>query len=198
MERGHALARYQDTWLGELVQELERDGVLENTIIVVTADHGLRRVPSLQGGLPRNLSQGTLDDLAVRVPLLIYAPRVLKQSVKIEFPTSHVDIAPTILDMLGIASGRNLEQGVSVLNPRLRGRRLFLQVQGADGFFQGGNYYMRGGASGVSRSNRVQFEDRDVLAFGGREAIQVRQILTEQANLQHALLLRLVGNMPIQ
>jgi hypothetical protein len=126
----------------------------------------------------------------MRVPMLVYVPAVLEHPVTLDWPTSHLDITPTILDLLGVTAGRELEQGAAIWDPRIAKRRLFLSMDvfGATGFFDGGSYYMRNGANVVFKSSTLLFADRNVLAFGGKEAADVRYNLAKQDSLQHALL----------
>jgi phosphoglycerol transferase MdoB-like AlkP superfamily enzyme len=73
-KRARALLVLQDEWLGQIVEQLSQDGRLNHTIIVVTGDHGVRTAiedPSFE-------PYGILTDCTFRVPLLIYAPGVLK------------------------------------------------------------------------------------------------------------------------
>jgi len=123
-------------------------------------------------------------------------PAVLEHSVTLDWPTSHLDITPTILDLLGVSTGRELEQGAAIWDPRIANRRLFLSMDvfGATGFFDGGSYYMRNGANVVFKSSTLHFGDRDVLAFGGKEAADVRYNLAKQDSLQRALLEHLFRN----
>jgi hypothetical protein len=192
-QRGHALAVYQDAWLGELIDELERDGALERTIIVVTSDHGLRWLPAPHQHV-QFVSPGKLDDIVIHVPLLVYVPEVLKHPVTLEWPTSHIDIAPTILDLLGVPAGRELEEGTAIWNPGITKRRLFLSTDpfGAEGFFDSGSYYMRGASRTTLKSNSLHFEDRNTLAFDSEESVAVQQALAEQNGVQRALSLHLL------
>jgi arylsulfatase A-like enzyme len=83
-----------DTHLGHMLAELEKRGLLENTVVIVTSDHGMP--------FPRAKGYAYHDSnhipLAVRWPSGIQAPgRVIEDFV------SFIDIAPTILDLAGIA-----------------------------------------------------------------------------------------------
>ena len=192
-QRGHALAVYQDAWLGTLIDELERDGALDHTIIVVTADHGLRWSPAPEQHL-QLASPGKLDDATLRVPLLIYVPEVLKHTVTLEQPTSHLDMAPTILDLVGLTAGRELEEGTTLWNPDITKRRLFLWMDpyGATGFVDNGSYYMRTVSGTILKSDSLRFEDGNTLPFDGSESTGVRQALAEQGGMQNALLFHLL------
>jgi len=194
LERGHALAVYQDAWLGELLDELQRDGALDNTVIVLTADHGMRFLTAQDGSIVPLLAHGKVKDVTMRVPMLIYVPGVLKHSILIDVPTSHIDIAPTLLDLLGISAGRELEQGSSILSRGIEKRRLFLSVDifGASGFYYDGSYYScsRGGV--VYKSSALDFGDNDVLRYDSKEAEDTRALLAEQDARQNVLLDRVL------
>jgi phosphoglycerol transferase MdoB-like AlkP superfamily enzyme len=191
LERGHVLAVHQDAWLGELLDELQRDGALDNTVIVLTADHGLRFL-TVQDGYRVGvlLSHGKVEDVTMRVPMLIYVPGVLKHSILIDFPTSHIDIAPTLLDLLGISAGRELEQGSSIFSPGIEKRRLFLPMDmfGASGFYYDGSYYSCSPEGIVYKSSTLDFGNQDVLRYDSKEAENVRRLLAEQDALQKVLL----------
>lgn len=117
----HLRARYDDgvTWvdrgLGALFDELRAAGLLDSTLVVVTADHG---EAFLEHG---RLGHGdTLYDELLRVPLIARAPGLAAR--RIDEPVGLVDVAPTILDWLG-APPLPAAQGRSLL-PLLRGGRI--------------------------------------------------------------------------
>jgi phosphoglycerol transferase MdoB-like AlkP superfamily enzyme len=190
MERGHALAVYQDAWLGELLDELRRDGALDNTIILFTSDHGMRWTPGDQEGQVVLVAQGRLEDIELRVPMLIYVPGVLQHSTVIDTPTSHIDLTPTLLDLLGISADRENEQGLPVYAPEISRRRLFLQMDmfGASGFYYGGNYYSQSSMGLIYKSPTMNFETSGVVRFGSKEAEEVRNTLAAQDTNQDSLL----------
>jgi arylsulfatase A-like enzyme len=190
LDRGHALAVYQDAWLGELLAELERDGALDRTMVVLTSDHGLRTTEDPEQKTLRLVSTRG-DDIMIRVPLLIWAPRILTSPERIEWPTSHIDLAPTILDLLAVPHDPAREQGMDIWNPGLRNRRLFLAMDffGVQtGFSQGGEFYMRSRSQTVFKSTRAHFEDGDALLQDSQESALVRKVLDEHDRLQQALL----------
>ncbi len=106
-----------DGWLGEVLQLLTSLGRLEKTLIVITGDHGIRTStehPPFNGG--------SLDAITFNVPLLVYAPNILNGPVEIDSLSSHIDITPTILDLIGVRSGRAYEQGLPIWDENLRTR----------------------------------------------------------------------------
>ena len=139
-KRERAILATQDAWLGELLQLLERHHQLDHTLIVITGDHGIRsreEDASFVGGM--------IDEYSFHVPLLIYAPQNLHHAVTIPWVTSHIDIAPTVLDLLGVEDRRDFEQGTPIWNPDLAGRKTYFLAYamfGADGYYSDGHFYM--------------------------------------------------------
>jgi arylsulfatase A-like enzyme len=146
----------QDEWLVELTDLIAGAGRLERTVIAVTADHGLRtRVEYPE------LPVGRISDVMFRVPLMIYAPQTLRAPVVVQAPTSHVDVAPTLLALLGEPAAAARMQGVPLWQ-RTPADRLYMLASaygGADGFLDGGRFYMRQAMSGAVYANdRFVFE----------------------------------------
>ncbi len=85
---------YTDNALGEFWENFSDSPLAKNTIIIITADHG---VPFY----PEGLTNKTLKhEVLYRVPLLIITPE--RKHKIINTPLSHLDIAPTVLSMLRI------------------------------------------------------------------------------------------------
>ena len=139
-ERGRAIIAREDSWLGEMMDLLQKHGQLDNTIIVVVGDHGRRAKRENP-----NLRLGTIDGTAFHVPLFIYAPKALAQPERIPWITSHIDIVPTMLDLLGVRAGRDSEQGLPIWQSSLAQRTTFFFAQptfGADGYETDSRFYM--------------------------------------------------------
>ncbi len=88
--------RYVDAQIGRLKQALEATGQLRDTIWVITSDHG--EAFYQHGGVTHGK---TLYDEESRVPLLWHWPRQVAAQ-DIEAPVSHLDVLPTLLDMVGV------------------------------------------------------------------------------------------------
>ncbi len=190
MARGRALASLQDRWLGQILNRLDQDGALDNTIIVVTGDHGMRFTTTLADDSRPLTAEGKLDDRVMRVPMLIYAPQVLDHTVRIDVPTSHVDVMPTLFDLLGVKAELKYAQGSPMMDPRLEQRRLYLAMgeYGASGFYDNGSYFMVTGNGVVYRSSTMRFSDEEILPYGSNESKSVRDIEREHEMSQAALL----------
>ncbi|HKV11915.1 MAG TPA: sulfatase [Thermoanaerobaculia bacterium] len=94
---------YFDLRFGQLLKSLKKAGLLENTIVVLTADHGEE---FLEHGHIKHCR--TLFDSSIKIPYVLHIPGVPARAVAA--PVQNLDLLPTILDYLGIdATGLNLE-----------------------------------------------------------------------------------------
>ncbi len=106
---------FTDSAIGRLLDRLDRLELTENTLVVFTADHGEEFRD--HGWLGH--TQSLYREL-VRVPLILRGPGVA-QKLRLADPVSAVDLAPTLLELLGFREG--LGDGSS-LAPLLRGEAL--------------------------------------------------------------------------
>ena len=90
---------WTDQWIGELLRHFEEAGRLDNTLIIVTSDHGEEFFE--HGNRGHKL---TLFDEVVRVPLLVVLPKALRgsQPASTDVQVSLSDVMPTILDVTGL------------------------------------------------------------------------------------------------
>lgn len=99
--------QYEDYAFGQFWDTFQRSPLAENTIVVVTADHG---VWTFANDIDMS-KQVLLDEQFFRMPLMIYHPAV-SESVEIEQVSSQLDIAPTLAAMLGLSGesfvGKNM------------------------------------------------------------------------------------------
>lgn len=87
-----------DAAIGKLIDGMKERGLLENTIIVFTSDHGDNL------GEHGRFYKGDMLEASVGVPLMIRWPgKKLKQRKLIEENVSHVDLVATLLKAAGIA-----------------------------------------------------------------------------------------------
>lgn len=90
--------RYLDDQLAGLHQTLAEKGLLENTLIVVTSDHGEEF-----GDHGGRFHGGTLYHEQLNVPLMLNWQSRLPAGLRVAGPMQNLDIAPTILELLGAA-----------------------------------------------------------------------------------------------
>lgn len=104
-----------DRAIGRILDRLRETGQLDDTLLVVTADHG----ESL-GEHGEKTHAIFVYDATVRVPLLLRYPRQLPAGRVYEGPVRGVDIVPTVLGALGLPGGEET-QGYDLMDA-LRGR----------------------------------------------------------------------------
>jgi arylsulfatase A-like enzyme len=145
-EHAHFVSQYDggiayiDSQIGALLARLRELDLYENTLIVITADHG---EAFGEHGLLEH-GNGFVYQDQVHVPLLIKYPR-RREGRQSDALASHVDLMPTVLEVAGVAAppglqGRTLSQprvgdsdavysearapvSLASVNPRLRGIR---------------------------------------------------------------------------
>lgn len=116
--------QYLDIQLRSLVEELKQRELFEETLVIITADHGDAFGEHGYYAHPRYL-----HDELIRVPLLISPPK--SSSETISEMVSTIDIIPTILDWVGV-SDPSLP-GISLLNSEVHDERKPYVFAGAQG-----------------------------------------------------------------
>jgi len=105
--------RQLDAELGRLLAFLEERGSFEDTLVIITSDHGEEFME--HGRLSHFL---TTHQQSLHVPLLMRGPGI-PAGVRVDAPVSLVDLAPTLLGFAGLPDRENLE-GLD-LAPLLKG-----------------------------------------------------------------------------
>ncbi|MGH9392181.1 MAG: sulfatase, partial [Vicinamibacteria bacterium] len=109
---------YTDRQIERLLQEMKRLDLFENALIVVTSDHGEEFLDHGQWE-----HQKTLYEEQLRIPLIVKLPKVLNHPSgatgprRVSGQVSLVDVAPTMLDALGVPAPPSFE-GRSLLAAR--------------------------------------------------------------------------------
>jgi arylsulfatase A-like enzyme len=112
----HMRARYAaevtmvDRWLGRFLDRAGELGMLEDTLLVITSDHGHQLG---EHGVTGKVARGLWYEL-VDVPLIIRRPDGIDAGKRVESFAQHHDIASTVLASLGVAPRVALE-GVNLL-----------------------------------------------------------------------------------
>jgi arylsulfatase A-like enzyme len=105
----HGAVRYTDALFGVWMAELESRGVLDESIIVVVADHGEELG---EGGLFNH--RLTLSDAVTHVPLMIRMPGGEGAGTRVSGQVGLIDVMPTLLEAAGALSPAGV-QGHSLL-----------------------------------------------------------------------------------
>ena len=111
---------YADAMVGRLIARLDAAHALDRTLLVLTADHG----ESL--GDHGELTHGLFAyNSTLAVPLVVQGPGLGPAIV--DAPVSHIDITPTILDLIGLALPEPVD-GQSLVRPPLPDRPVYFEA----------------------------------------------------------------------
>jgi hypothetical protein len=112
-ERIRDTMHYTDAALGELLDGLRDEPWFAHTVVIVTGDHGF---PLGEHGTSRLGETAHVE--ATAIPIVFYGahPKLARVAGRRDEPASHIDLAPTVLDLLGIDGsgawmGRSLVAG---------------------------------------------------------------------------------------
>ena len=113
--RAHYMANITlvDRMVGKITSALEDAGISENTVVIFTSEHG-----DMMGDHGM-LEKRSFFEEASRVPLLMKVPWLSREQTRIEGSVGHIDLVPTLLDLMGQDIPSDL-QGKS-LQPVLKG-----------------------------------------------------------------------------
>lgn len=112
--------RYVDDQLGRLFAKLKEQNLWEDTLLVITSDHG----DSLTEHEIYFDHHGLYDE-STHVPLFLHYPRRWQKGLRLQSFVQHVDLLPTICEVAGIAppdggDGKSLLPLISGALPQLR------------------------------------------------------------------------------
>lgn len=121
-----AQAMETDLFIGELLTQLEKDGFLEDTVLVFFTDHYAKYMTNHE--LLKEIKDVDNTDLLCNTPFFIYQSRQPGQTV--DKVSSTIDILPTVLNMFGIQNNHMYYMGHDVFS-----------TEENKVIFPGGNWY---------------------------------------------------------
>ncbi|VGO18651.1 sulfatase-like hydrolase/transferase [Pontiella sulfatireligans] len=99
----YACVSFIDAQVGLLLDELERQGIMDKTIIVFWSDHGWHL------GDHGNWGKATNYELATRSPLIVSVPQMTSKGQKTDALVEYVDLYPTLTELAGLEAPDWLE-----------------------------------------------------------------------------------------
>ena len=91
-----------DNEIGQIRKQLKQKGIDDNTIIIVMGDNGYFL------GDRQLADKWLMYDVSIRIPLIIYDPRV-KKSSSVDQMVLNIDITKTMMDMAGVTAPKNYQ-----------------------------------------------------------------------------------------
>jgi arylsulfatase A-like enzyme len=165
-----------DRRLGAILEQLEADGLADDTIVVWTSDHG--------DGLPR--AKRELTDAGLRVPMLIHIPA---QHAPPDWPgrgvddrlVSFVDLAPTVLGWAGVAVPEALHGHNLLTGPQRRyvyaSRDRMDEVMDRQRAVRGARYkYIRSWYPELPGGHRLEYRDNLDMVRAMRAAFEAGEL----------------------
>jgi arylsulfatase A-like enzyme len=110
---------FVDAQLGRLLDHLAARGLADDTLVLVTADHG--EGLGEHGAMHHAVN---VYEEAIRVPLVMRWPGRLPAGAVVDQPVAAVDVMPTLLELLGLGAPAQPLAGGSLAGALLRGKRL--------------------------------------------------------------------------
>jgi arylsulfatase len=152
-----------DKYVGEILKSIRKNGLDDKTVVVFTSDHG-----DMMGDFGM-IQKGLMLESAVKVPLLIKIPGITNtKRFTIENPVSHIDLVPTILDIIGTGMPEHL-QGRS-LYPIIRGHK---KLKGNDVFIE---YLNKALIKGNSNKPYLDLGNKYRACFGEKLKSEIKRL----------------------
>lgn len=115
-----AMISHLDDAVGQLLDSLEKRGLLENTVVVFTSDNG--GLHNFSSQAPLRGEKGTYYEGGIRVPLAISWPGSVTAGSRSEIPVSNLDFFPTFLEIARASAPEGHTLDGDSLVPMLTGK----------------------------------------------------------------------------
>ena len=93
-----------DEGVGQLFDALEKTGMLNDTVIVFTSDHGY-----WNGEHGLSIERRLAYEEGIRIPLLVRFPSLVRPGTIIDELALSIDLAPTLLELAGVTAEQNMD-----------------------------------------------------------------------------------------
>jgi arylsulfatase A-like enzyme len=93
-----AMVASLDENVGKLLETLDRLGLGDNTLVIFTSDNGGIRAVSDQS--PLRAGKGSYYEGGIRIPMVMRWPGKIREGLKNDQPVSHLDLYPTIQEII--------------------------------------------------------------------------------------------------
>jgi arylsulfatase A-like enzyme len=119
---------YSDACISRVLQALDRRGMLDDTLLVINADHGEELDDHRMW-----FDHHGLYDTNVRVPLLLWRPGCIPAGARVDSMVNLLDVTPTLLELAGMPEAVERERMLGrSLTPLLEGERREARGESSD------------------------------------------------------------------
>ncbi|MEC7564336.1 MAG: sulfatase-like hydrolase/transferase [Planctomycetota bacterium] len=119
-----------DEKVGQILDSLDRNGYLDNSVVIFSSDHG--DCLSDHG----HSQKWTMYDLITKVPLIVWSPGKFPAGQIVDGLCQQMDLGPTILDLAGVPTPATMEAislSHALEDPSWQGRDFVYAEQARDG-----------------------------------------------------------------
>lgn len=116
-----------DAQIGRMMQALEAQGLLENTIVIITADHGNCL------GKHEEITKNNIFEPSLEIPFIVYWKNKVKPGINDQVMASMIDFYPTLLDLCGLEQPRD---------QKIKGNSFAKQLLSGSGAVGGEQFFM--------------------------------------------------------
>ena len=168
-----------DRQLARLFAELRKRGLDDDTMVIITGDHG----QAFGAPHPGHFHSGNVYEEDVHVPLVIWSPALFSGGRTSDIVGAHVDLAPTVLDLLGMPAPDGWH-GRSLLRSPQERRAYFFGMR---------NDYLFGVREGPFKYIFNSTAARDELYDLSADPLEQQNLTPAKAGLRHRLRQRLAA-----
>lgn len=157
-----------DSLLEDVYAYLKKEGFLENTVVIFTSDHGESLFEhDYLGHIDSNYVE------TVAIPMLLYIPNSLKESVNLQAirrntdkPVSNTDLIPTFIDILNLENNSAIKryasnlEGKSLLRDIYGDRRIIITNNNEISLYKVGISYIKGNYHYIMNLNSNPSKER--------------------------------------
>ena len=146
-----ACVSFADEQVGRVLDALEQSEYADNTIVIVTSDHGFHM------GEKNQFMKRTVWDESTRVPLIVRMPDGRNKGMESNHPVNLIDLYPTLVDLCGLTEDTYRDGGRPLDGHSIRP---FLDDP-ANGFWDGPNVALTAIEAGVTVKKDVPAKVKD-------------------------------------
>ncbi|MBL9154348.1 MAG: sulfatase [Verrucomicrobiales bacterium] len=174
-----AMIESVDNGVGRLLNQLQKLGIADHTIVILASDHGGLSARGNNRGVatsnrPLRAGKGHLYEGGLRIPMLLRWPGAVKAGTTIDTPVSTLDLMPTLAAMAGIALPEKAGTDGRNLVPLLQGGA----APARDAFFWH-NPSPRPGSTGDLFSSAIREGDLKLIDFPAEKRIELYDLAAD-------------------